>query len=109
MIVGVTMPFEHDPAAAKGIRYQAIRACHDIAALNLSDAIRLNEVPVFAAGALFKPGQHQLRSHRAITDETTLTNRVEQGRFHDERPRSANSISFQDIFGKSSSVESIFA
>src|SRR5439155_24598712 len=63
---------QHGSAAAKCIRDETVRAGLDITPLDRQHALRVREVPELAAAALFQAGQHELRAHCPIADETAF-------------------------------------
>jgi hypothetical protein len=81
-ILGVTMTLEHQRAAAKSVRDETISARFDITALDGQNAFWMSHVPHFAAIALLETGEHELGTHRAVADETTLANGFEKWFFH---------------------------
>jgi hypothetical protein len=76
------MPPEHDAAAAKSIRDQTIRAGLRVTPLNRQHTIGMRQVPQLAARTALETGQHQLRAHGAITDQTPLERGFMQKFFH---------------------------
>jgi hypothetical protein len=45
----------------------------------------MREVPRLAAGPLLKAGEHQLRAHGSVTDETAFAGNVVEEFFHQGR------------------------
>src|SRR5208282_4501816 len=62
------MPFQDGAAGAKRIGDETIGAGFHVTALDREDAVRVCQVPEFAAGAVFKAGEHELGAHRAVAD-----------------------------------------
>src|SRR5262249_50048693 len=81
-IFRVTMTLQHERAAAERVRDKAISAGFDITSLDSENALRMSHVPHFAAIALLETGQHELRPHRAIADETTFEHGFAEWLFH---------------------------
>lgn len=75
-VVGVAVAGEDSAAAAEGIGDEAIGAGFGVAALDLEDAFRVGEVPVFATAALFEAGEHELGAHGAVADEAAVADEV---------------------------------
>ena len=71
-LVGVAVPVEHDARAAERVGENAIGAGLGVAALDRQHPLRVRQVPCLAAVALLKPGEHELRAHRAVAEQRTL-------------------------------------
>ena len=76
------MAIEHDPAAAKRVCEQAVRACLDVTALDPQHALRVREVPGLAGVSLFEPRQHQLRAHCPVAEKRPFSNCVLYSSLH---------------------------
>ena len=61
-----------DAAAAKRVGDETIGAGFHVTALDGQNALRVGQVPEFAAGAAFKAGEHELRAHGAVADEAAF-------------------------------------
>ena len=69
------MAVEHDAAAAEGVGEEAVGAGLGVSALDGEHPLGMREVPRLAAVALFEPGEHQLRAHRAVAEQRPFSDR----------------------------------
>src|SRR5581483_8138716 len=68
-ILFMSVAAQHEAAAAKRVRDDAVGAGLGVAPLDREHAVGMREIPRFAARALFKAGEHELRAHRAVADQ----------------------------------------
>jgi hypothetical protein len=73
---------QHQATAAKGVRDDAIGARVRVALLDGEDALGMSQIPEFAAVALLKAGQHELRAHGAVAHEPALPQRFKEWWLH---------------------------
>lgn len=76
------MASQGNPAAAKRICNNAVRARLGIAALDGENALRMGQIPQFAAGTVFESGEHELSAHRAVADQAAFTDNFVQEYWH---------------------------
>jgi hypothetical protein len=60
------VPCKRQPASAKGVGDQTVRAGIDIRLLDFQHAIGVIDIPDLTALSLQKAGELELRSHRAV-------------------------------------------